>query len=82
MRLNVTFGLLGVISPLFALGALVLGVLSVRVAFSGEERLDTPSLTWGLFALWNFFISFATGWAAVESWRALSHRIRGSRDQT
>jgi hypothetical protein len=83
MRINVTFGLLGVISGLLALGALFLGVLSMRVAFfSGGDFVDAPTAVWAAFGLWNLFISFIAGWAAVEVWRALLRRTRTSRDQT
>ena len=83
MRLTATFGFVGVIASLLALGALLLGGLSMRVAYSGEgEFVDLARGVWLAFGLWNLLVSLVAGWAAFESWRALSRRIRRSRDQT
>ena len=83
MRLNVTFGLLGVVSGLLAVGALFLAVLSIRVAYScGGGFVDVPGGVWAVFGLWNLFISLIAAWVAFVCWRALSNRIRRSPDRT
>ena len=83
MRLNVTFGLLGVVSGLLALGALFLAVLSIRVAYtSGGGFVDVPSAVWAVFGLWNLFISLIAAWVTFVAWRALSSRIQLSRNIT
>jgi hypothetical protein len=83
MRVNAAFGLAGVIASLLSLGALVLGGLSIRVAYSNHgEFVDAARGVWLAFGLWNLLISFMAGWAAFHGWRALFHCTLGSRDQT
>ncbi len=83
MRLNATFGLLGLVSGLLSLGALFLGVLSIRVAYScGGGFVDVPCGVWAVFGLWNLFISLIAAWVTFVAWRALSSRLQLSRDIT
>jgi hypothetical protein len=83
VRLNITYGLAAIISTLLCLGAFVLGVLAIRVAYAGDGGfVDASNMVWAGFGVWNLLVSLVAAWAALQSWRGFSLHARRPRDNT